>query len=174
MSTLIWGGGSFLLAFLLHLAVWRIRLPKRQTKTLLIIMFSVLGAALVMLKFFGAGLAARYGWPVPVTVGDYLHLTLLNVSLILSYMITYSALEADSPSLVIALTVAGAGAEGMTEDDFRNFVNDDRLVKPRIKDLVLDKMAYLENGRYRLTFKGLMLARLFILYRNLLGRGKGG
>jgi hypothetical protein len=174
MSTLIWGGGAFFLAFLAHLAVWRIRLPKRQTKTLLLLMFSVLCAMTALLKAGGAGLAALCGWSVPVTAGDYLHLTLFDISLILSYVITYSALEADSPSLIIAMTVAGAGVEGITEDDFSDFVNADRLLKPRIRDLVLDKMVYLDNGRYRLTFKGRLFARLFIAHRKLLGRGKGG
>jgi hypothetical protein len=174
MVTLIWGGGSFLFAFLLHLAVWRIRLPERQTKTLLLIMFAVLGAGLLFLKVFGPGAAVLCGWPVPVTAGDYLHLALLNISLIFSYMITYSALEADSPSLVIALTVAAAGPAGIPEADLSGFVNDDRLVKPRIKDLLLDRMAYLENGKYYLTPKGRIFAVLFITYRSLLGRGKGG
>lgn len=174
MSTLIWGGGSFLFSFLLHLAVWRIRLPKRQTKTLLLMMFFVLGVTVALLKACGPDLAALYGLSVPVTAGDYLHLTLLALALILSYMITYSALEADSPSLVIAMTVAGAGRAGIAEGDLGKLVNNDRLVKPRIRDLVLDKMAYVENGRYRLTFKGRLFARLFILYRALLGRGKGG
>ena len=174
MATLIWGGGSFLFSFFIHLAVWRIKLPKRQTKTLLLLMFSVLGAALLLLRAYGAHLALLSGLAVPVSVGDYLHLALLNISLILSYMITYSALEADSPSLVMVMTVAGAGPEGITKSDFKYFVNDDKLVKPRIKDLVLDKMAWLESGRYRLTPKGRMLARLFIFYRALLGRGVGG
>jgi len=174
MATLIWGGGSFLVSFLIHLAVWRIKLPKRQTKTLLLIMFSVLGATLLLLRAYVGELALSCGWAVPVTAGDYLHLALVNVSLVLSYMITYSALEADSPSLVIALTVAGAGPGGIAEGDFNAFVNDDNLVKPRINDLVLDKMARLDDGRYSLTPKGLLFARLFIFYRALLGRGKGG
>lgn len=174
MATLIWGGGAFLVSFLIHLAVWRIKLPKRQTKTLLLIMFSVLGAALLLLLAYGGELALSCGCAIPVTAGDYLHLALLNISLILSYMITYSALEADSPSLVIAMTVAAAGPAGIAESEFNTFVNDDRLVKPRISDLVLDKMAYIDNGRYRLTSKGLLFARLFIFYRALPGRGKGG
>ncbi len=174
MATLIWGGGAFLVSFLIHLAVWRIKLPKRQTKTLLLIMFFILGAALLLLRASGSSLARLYGLAVPVTPGDYLHLALLNISLILSYMITYSALEADSPSLVIALTVAGAGPRGIAESEFNDFVNDDKLLKPRIRDLVLDKMASLDNGKYRLTPKGIVFARLFIFYRVLLGRGKGG
>jgi hypothetical protein len=174
MSTLIWGGGSFLVSFFIHLAVWRVKLPERQTKTLLLIMFSGLGAALLLLGTYGGALAQLCGCAVPVTAGDYLHLALLNISLILSYMITYSALEADSPSLVIAMTVAAAGSGGIAEIEFNSFVNDDKLLKPRIKDLVLDKMAYLDKGRYRLTTKGRMFACLFISYRALLGREKGG
>ena len=174
MATLIWGGGSFLFSFFIHLAVWRIKLPKRQTKTLLLLMFSVLGATLLLLRAYGAHLALLSGLAVPVSVGDYLHLALLNISLILSYMITYSALEADSPSLVIALAVAATGPAGIAESELNAFVNDDKLVKPRIRDLVLDKMAYIDSGRYRLTPKGLLFARLFISYRALLGRGKGG
>ena len=174
MATLIWGGGAFLVSFFIHLAVWRIKLPKRQTKTLLLIMFCALGAVLLLLRAYGSSLAWLYGLPCPVTAGDYLHLALLDISLILSYMITYSALEADSPSLVIAMTVAGAGPGGMAESEFNEFVNDDKLVKPRIRDLVLDKMAYMDNGKYRLTSKGFIFARLFIFYRALLGRGKGG
>jgi hypothetical protein len=174
MATLIWGGGSFLVSFCIHLTVWRIKLPKRQTKTLLLIMFSVLGAALLLLRTYGSELTLSRGWPVPVSAGDYLHLALLNISLILSYVITYSAIEADSPSLVIVMTVAAAGPGGIAESEFESFVNDDKLVKPRIRDLILDKMAYIDSGRYRLTTKGLIFARLFIFYRALLGRGKGG
>ena len=174
MATLIWGGGAFLVSFFIHLAAWRIKLPKRQTKTLLLIMFYALAAVLLLLRTYGGALALSSGCPVPVTAGDYLHLALLNISLILSYMITYSALEADSPSLVIALTVAGAGQGGMAESEFNSSVNDDKLVKPRIKDLVLDRMAYVADGKFHLTYKGVIFARLFIFYRALLGRGKGG
>jgi len=174
MATLFWGAGAFLASFFVHLAVWRVKLPQRQTRALLLIMFSFLGAVMILLQLCGGAIAMRCGVPIPVTPGDYLHLALINISLILSYMITYSALEADSPSLVIAMTVADAGPGGIAEADFNAFVNDDKLVKPRINDLLLDKMAYTAGGRYRLTSKGLMFARLFIFYRALLGRGKGG
>ena len=89
-------------------------------------------------------------------------------------MITYSAMEADSPSLVILNHIADAGSEGVAKDVFFDSLNDDILVKPRIKDLLRDKMAYLEEGRYRLTPKGIRFARIFILFRGLLKAPKGG
>lgn len=174
MSTLVWGAGSFLAAFLLHMAVWRVRVPERQTKVLLLIMFAVLAAALAFLKAGGGRFAAELGLPAPETAGDFLHLALINISLVLSYMITYSAMEADSPSLVIVMAVAGAGPDGMEEDAPRRYFNDDRMVKPRIRDLLLDKLARKDGGLYRLTAKGRLFAALFMSYRFLLGRGKGG
>ena len=174
MATLTWGGASFLLAFLAHILVWRVSLPERQTRTLLLLMFSVLFATLALLVGLGGVIAARYGWSVPETPGDYLHLALLNVSLVFSYLITYSAIEADSPSLVIVLAVAEAGPDGLPEEALGLYAGDDILVKPRIKDLLRDKMASFEGGRYRLTLKGRLLAAVFIAFRKLLGRGKGG
>ncbi|HOW90204.1 MAG TPA: hypothetical protein PL037_07965, partial [Elusimicrobiales bacterium] len=70
--------------------------------------------------------------------------------------------------------VAGAGPDGMEEDALRRYFNDDRMVKPRIRDLLLDKLARKDGGLYRLTAKGRLFAALFMSYRFLLGRGKGG
>jgi hypothetical protein len=35
-------------------------------------------------------------------------------------------------------------------------------------------MVFLDNGRYRLTLKGVMIARVFIIYRKLLNLPVGG
>lgn len=174
MATLVWGAGTFLAAFLLHMAVWRVRVPERQTKVLLLIMFSVLAAALAFLKAGGGRFAGELGLPAPETAGDFLHLALINISLVLSYMITYSAMEADSPSLVIVMAVEGAGPAGLEEDALRRCFNDDRMLKPRIRDLLLDKLVEMDAGVYRLTAKGRSFAAIFTAYRRLLGRGKGG
>ena len=51
----------------------------------------------------------------------------------------------------------------------------DVLVIPRIKDLLLDRMVYLEGEKYLLTPKGILFAQLFIYVRKILGiENKGG
>jgi len=90
-------------------------------------------------------------------------------------MITYSALEADSPSLVMIMSIANAGKKGLDRMALQTNLSDDLLIKPRVMDLILDKMAYMDGEKICLTSKGVIFAKIFILYRNLMGRRiKGG
>lgn len=172
MKIFFWSVLSLAIAFALHLVVWKIRLPLRQTKAMLLIFF---GTQLTIMVFWAANPAfVLLGVTAPTQCAEYLHIALFFTSVTLAYMITYSALEADSPSLIMALAVARAGAKGFPKTTFDATMTDDILVKPRIEDLLLDQMAYLEGGKYRLTRKGILFARVFILYRNLLKAHKGG
>lgn len=157
----------------MQLVVWKIRIPKRQTKVLLGIFFGTLITGLLALRavpYFIPGLAVY----VPKHSLEYLHISISFVSLTLAYMITYSAIEADSPSLVMIRAVARAGAAGLDKREFEKTMNNELLIVPRVRDLVTDKMAYMEGDKYRLTPKGVMFARLFVFYRNLLNAPKGG
>ena len=89
-------------------------------------------------------------------------------------MITYTAIEADSPSLVLIMKVSEAGSEGLDSKKLEQMMSDDILVIPRLEDLVLDKMAYINGNRYFLTAKGVLMVRIFLYYRKLLGAPKGG
>lgn len=170
MRVLLGGLALAGLAFVIHLIVWRIRVPKRQTKTLLQIFFAVLILGLLVLQNTPSAL----GFSPLDSFAEYLHISLFFISITLAYMITYSALEADSPSLVMIMTIARAGSDGLSKEAFEHSMNDDLLVKPRIRDLILDQMAYLEGDKYRVTVKGALFARIFIFYRKLLNAPKGG
>ena len=89
-------------------------------------------------------------------------------------MITYSAIEADSPSLVMVLSIAKTGKKGLEKKDFLSQMTDDIFVVPRIKDLSKDKMVYFDKGKYILTKKGRFFVMIFLFYRNLLNAPKGG
>lgn len=172
MKTLFWGNLVFFSFFLLHLAVWKIKLPVRQTKVLLLILFGGLAASLAGFRLFPS--LSLLGFSVPAGTGELLAVSLYVTAFILAYMITYSAVEADSPTLVMIKAVADAGEMGLRKEDFFAAMNDAVLVEPRLKDLLTDRMAVLENGRYVLTGKGRLFASIFTRYRALLGLGKGG
>lgn len=174
MSVLFCGLSLIFIAFLIQVSIWKIRLPQNHTKVLLQIFFGtlILGV-LVFLKF--PTYITFLGISPPTTVYGYLQLTFLFISLTMAYITTYSALEVDSPSLVMVMNIAKAGSDGLGEDTFEQKLSDDSLVIPRIRDLVTGGMAYLDDGRYRLTSKGVLISRVFIAYRKLLKReGKGG
>lgn len=161
------------LAFLIHLIVWRMRLPRKQTRALLLIFFGVLCVALPLLPHL-AKLCPLLGMKQPVPIATYLHISLFVISATLAYIITYSAVEVDSPSLLMVLAIDRAGTAGLSIEELHSTMNDALLVEPRIRDLILDGMAQQDGDLYRLTAKGAVMARMFTVQRRLLKSGKGG
>lgn len=171
MKTLLWGNLVFFSSFLLHLVIWKTKLPKRQTKAILFILFG--GLALALCGFVLYPSFSFFSVPVP-RGPELLSVALYVTAFTLAYMITYSAIEADSPTLVMIRTIAAAGDKGIARDDFFATLSDAVLVDPRLQDLITDRMAVLAEGQYRLTAKGRLFASIFTNYRSLLGLGKGG
>lgn len=173
MKVLVFGLTIFCLAFILHLIVWKIRLPKRQVKTMLLLFFAVLFGSILILWNAPASFTFL-NLTAPDNMWEYLHICLFFVSLTLAYMITYSALEADSPSLVMVMVINSAEPEGLDKKRFGELMSDETLVMPRIKDVLTDRMVYMEGDRYCLTPKGAFMARMFILWRRLINAPEEG
>jgi hypothetical protein len=173
VNVLFWGSFAFCLAFLLQLIIWNIHLPRRQTKVLLLIFCGTLITVVLILRgepVFMKGL----GLPIISDLSACLHVCIYFISLTLAYMITYSAIEVDSPSLVMIMAIAKEGPEGFDKKEFEEIMTDDLLVKPRVDDLVIDKMVYLEGSNYKLTKKGFAMVKIFLIYRKILNLGVGG
>lgn len=173
MKVLFWGSLAFCLAFLLHFIIWKVHLPKRQTKIMMMIFCGVL-ITVVFTLYRAQVFIGDLGLPILSNLPEYLHVCIYFISLTLAYVVTYSAIEVDSPSLIMIIAIARAGREGFAEKEFEKIMTDDFLIKPRLDDLVIDKMAYLGEAKYRLTKKGLTIARIILFYRKILNLGKGG
>jgi hypothetical protein len=173
VKILLWGSLIFSFSFILHLALWRVRLPLRQTRALLGIFFLTPAVSLPALWYAGR-LAGSERCCLPLLLPEYFHISLFCVSLTLAYVITYSAFEADSPSLLMVLAIAGAGQEGLEEGRFSELMTEEVLVKPRLRDLLRDGLAYVEGEKYRLTPKGRAFIRIFIFHRKLLNAPLSG
>ena len=113
-------------------------------------------------------------WHPPIALRAYFSIGFYFISITLAYIITYSAIEADSPSLMIIMKIHEAGESGFKMESLEADLNNSSVILPRLKDLLIDKMAELEEGKYRLRAKGRLMAKLFSCYRNLMGAGKGG
>lgn len=172
MKVLFIGLGLFFIAFLVHMVVWRIKIPKLQTNALLRIFSTTLTVAFLVLFFFGVFAAGSFfalrGF------NEYMHIALMFIFLMLTYIITYSALEVDSPSLVILNTIAKTKDNGLDKNTLFTLMTDNLLVKPRLDDLIRDGFAYLNADKYVITKKGSLFVSIFILYRKLLGINKKG
>lgn len=174
MKVLFWGLFIFCLTFFIHLIIWKIRIPKGQIKLLLKLFFFVLAMSLFFLWFISS-LNSNFAIYVPEGFLAYIHIALFVISLALVYITTYSALEADSPSLVMVMNIAKAGIQGLSKEELETSLDDNLLIKPRIKDLIESKMISIDkNDRYTITQRGIFFIRIFIFYRNLLRLDKGG
>lgn len=173
MSVLFYGLSLVFIAFLIQFSTWKIHLPENHTKVLLQIFFGTLVVGILIFVKFRT-YVTFFGITPPATVYEYLQLTFLFLSLTMAYITTYSALEVDSPSLVMVMKIVKAGNNGLRKKLFEQEMNDDILVAPRLRDLVTGGMADLNEGRYRLTPKGVLVSRIFIAYRKLLKREEKG
>lgn len=151
----------FAVALLAHAGLWRVRLPRRHTRALALIFLG---------GFIGAEIAAAGRWGL----SSQARFTLLYLSLAMAYIITYSAIEADSPSLVIVRAIAGAGEAGLPESVLRDCCTDEILIRPRLDDLVRDGLVTHAAEGYALTLKGRRFISIFLFYRRLLGKPAGG
>ncbi len=167
--------GLFLIlsAFLIHLGVWKIRIPKYQTKTLLAIFFGTYFLFIIIFELF-IPWESRFLFHAPRYFFDYVHILLFFTSFALAYIITYSALEVDSPSLSIIKLISESGAEGLEKEALFAKLSDDVLVIPRIHDLLRDHMAVLDGDKLRLTPKGRWFVGVLTFYRVLLNAKTGG
>ena len=174
MSVLFYGLFLIIVAFLTQVFIWKIHLPRNHTKVLLQIFFGTLIVGILIFLRFRTYIIF-FGISPPATVYEYLQLTFLFLSLTMAYITTYSALEVDSPSLVMVMKIAKAGSNGLKKESFEHEMDDGILVVPRIRDLITGGMTNLDEGRYKLTPKGVLVSRIFIAYRKLMNRnGKGG
>ena len=149
---------TLLVAWLLHLALWRVRLPKAQLKALLMIFFFVWTAAVIALSVSGTALSGVLG---------FLYFSLIYWSAALCYVITYSAMEGDSPTLSLTRHLHLRGREGVSHEDIEKFFRQRPFVGARVKALVADNVFIEEEGGYRLSPGSYLFFRVILGYRRV-------
>jgi len=150
------------LAWALHLVVWRVRVPAFQIRALLAVFALVIA-----------------GWLVPAVVQgvswlEIAQVALFYISMALSYVITYSAIEGDSPTLSLVRTLANKGGAGLSEEGLEEFVRERPFVKTRLAALVHSGLVREKNGFYVLCGKPSLFFRVILAFRKLYGRVSQG
>ena len=147
----------FLTALGLHLLIWKVRLPKHHTRSLLILFVIVLGGWLALWPFHMMELSAA------------LHVCLFYTALSFYYVITYSAIEGDSPTLSLIRHLNVRGGRGLSSRELHEFLEQRPFIKARIAALMHDGLLREENGRYFVAGRGSLFFRLILMFRRLYG-----
>jgi hypothetical protein len=149
---------SFAGAWAIHFLVWRVRLPKAQLKALLLI-FMIVWAFVVVASFAG-------GWPIKAVV-EFFYFSLIYWSAAFCYVITYSAMEGDSPTLSLTRHLHRRGEEGVSHEEIEDFFRQRPFVGARVKALVTDNVFIEEEGGYRLSPGSYLFFRVILGYRRV-------
>lgn len=150
-------------SFLAQIVLWKIRLPDQQIRALLIIFAIVFGLWLVGALVFSVALL------------EVLHVGLFYLSISLCYVITYSAVEADSPTLSLIHLLGGKRAQGCSGDEIARFLTQHSFVRARLAALVHSGLIREQNGRYVIAGKHSIAFRIILGFRKVYGSiPKGG
>jgi hypothetical protein len=161
------GAGMLALSFVVHVIVWRVRLPGRQIETLLVIFALVPAAALLGVYYSGLPMPRLFS---PET----LRLALFYIPFSLAYICIYSAIEIPSPTLTIVSYLARCRPSGCTEQQISDLLNKTDGLSTRLGAMRSGDLIALDNGRCRLTSKGRRIARLFEFASVIFGLPLGG
>lgn len=173
MSVLVYALILIVIAFLIHLIIWKKYIPPNQTVILLLIFLSTLIIGIILFITLKNNLRI-FKVAAPANIYEYFQLCIFFISVSLAYIVTYSALEVDSPSLIMVMHIASAGKQGLKKGLFDEKMNDEILIIPRIRDLVNAGMICQEQGVYRLTQKGRIIVSIFRIYRRILRKKRKG
>jgi hypothetical protein len=146
-------------ALLTQWVIWRVRTPARQSRAIVLIF--------VGWSFLGVFVFAH-------TWIEWAYFMTLQGLLTASYLVTFSAVEVDSPSLVMAEMLESARENGISPQRWHEVLNDSILVKPRIEDLIRDRHVERVGSQLVMTAKGRGFISLFLRARGVLKTPKGG
>ena len=163
MSSLLLAAGALFIAWIVHLAIWRWRFPKAQLKALLVVFAVVWAIATlsVLAGFVGVG-SSPAGWLV-----GFLYFCLIYWSAALCYVITYSAMEGDSPTLSLTRHLHRRGEEGVSHEEIDEFFRQRPFVGARVKALVTENVFIEEQSGYRLSPGRYVFFRVILGYRRI-------
>ena len=147
----------FVTAFVLHVIIWRIRLPRHQLRALMLVFGSII------LLWVPVSVLATISEP------DVLHVVLFYVVSSLCYFIIYTTIEADSPTLSLMQYIAVHEPQGIPADQVKQFLTRRPFVKARLSALIHSGEIREQNGCYKISGNPSLFFRLILEFRKLYG-----
>lgn len=174
MKVLFFGTVLLSLGFIIHLIIWKIKIPLKQTPILLKIFFGIF----IIWTFILLG-APEYARLLGLQINslsflEYIHVFIFYTAVTLAYISFYSLIEIDSPSFRIIIELLNAGSNGLDEKDLYHALSSKPILESRISQLIKDGMIIKKNENYIPTMKGIKFLKMIILYRKLMKASQKG
>lgn len=167
MNTLLSGAGLAAIAFSVHLIVWRVRVPRHEWSALVLV-FAIM-TALALTAVLISPRFVQFGMSPPRLVLTGLVFGGLGVV----YLILFSALESDSPTLTMLELVRQHRRNGMTEHELASRSAKRAYSNVRLQQMLRDGLAEQVGSRIRATRRGKRVTLFVLVYCQMLGLGRG-
>jgi hypothetical protein len=164
LGVLFTGTALLAAAFFLHVLIWRVHRPSRQIPSLL--------AWFVVFFVLAVSVLAWLGWRL--TSWEFATVSLFYGALAVAYVVLYSAIEEDSPSMSLVRDIAVAGPGGRTREELNEVLGRSQIVERRISAMLRDGMVVSDGDRLRLSPKGDRVARILALAAAVMNLDLGG
>ena len=164
LNILIFGSLTFLGCLILHVLIWRYRIPEKSIFALMLI-FVIIPACILLAVIIIDGVKDI----VPLSTGELTALMLFHLALSSIYISSYPAAQAVSPSLDILLIVAGTETKKISREDIIKQYADTKMIRERIDDLLTDSLISRKGEYLNLKPISEIIVRIFVLYRKILG-----
>ncbi|MCB1192964.1 MAG: hypothetical protein KDK90_21140 [Leptospiraceae bacterium] len=156
MTIFFHGTGIFLFSFFIHILIWRLNLTQKTPKDIIKIflgLYMVIFVYILVIKFYQNQVNVEF-------FINYLYIYIVSFSLFFAYLLTYPAIESDSPSNTILLKLE-KHPEGMPKEELLQIFDDNSSILERIKGLERDRKVIQINGKYILTNEGKRFFKIF-------------
>lgn len=161
-------GLTLLLGMLaVHVLRWKLALPQNQLAALLKLILAV--AALWLAANFGLWLAGGSLGPLPLPLAPCALVLFFYLASAFAYVMLFSTIDADSPSITILLALNAAGEQGVPMHELSRRTGMDRFFSSRIERMLADRMIAREGDGLVPAAKGLFLLRFVGLWRVVMG-----
>jgi len=166
MKILITAAVLLLMTFIMHIIWWRLRLPKNAFMALL----SLFGSVLIGFSLYGYFHLAI----LAISIYQLTEFILLYASCALVYIILYSAIEQQSPTLLIIDYLRQFGANGCEEASLYSYIRPEDEMTKRLLLMEQSGLVKIINDCSILSPKGERMAALFYYGARLFGLKSGG
>lgn len=168
MNEIVLAAIAFSTALAVHVCVWRRRPPANHTAGLLALFAANLFVLSLLAYLFkdGAGMS--------VSRWEMLRAMMLYVPASLFYVVCYSAIEHDSPTLTLVGMLHAAGGRGLDRAEIERLAAETAPVSSRAQALIDSGWVTVDGQGMALTPRGERLARMFLAFERLARLPRGG
>ncbi len=154
----------FLLIFIslfLNIIIWNIKIPKNHSLSILFI-FLIIYIVFLFTNFFNISFLIFHR----LSLVELIHITIFYFMFLFTYLVAYTSVDKDSPTMMIVMQVFNSGRSGLNNNELKKSISNDKFIKTRIDSLLESNLIFYKENKYMITKKGkFSISIMFLIHK---------